>query len=143
MILITFTLGILIIIKMITYVTQFTILVLLPVFSSVLYRFYPMIDHQEDFPEGSFMAKIWRYWSDQEAEVMDLELVPKTEYQLPTWLAGDFILAGPSKFGMGKRKLEHVLDGFGRFNRFKIESNSIKFNSKMLNSKWLTLSQLE
>jgi hypothetical protein len=52
---------------------------------------------------------------------------------------GEFIVAGPSKFGMGNKEFNYVLDGFARYNKLKIENNTIKFSSKMLNSKWLDL----
>ena len=87
-------------------------------------------------PLDSFMTKLWKYWSDQEEEVMDLELTASTSFKLPSWLDGEFLVAGPSKFGMGNKMFDHVLDGFGRYNRFKIDNNTIKFSSKMLDSKW-------
>jgi carotenoid cleavage dioxygenase-like enzyme len=87
-------------------------------------------------PLDSFTTKLWKYWSDQEEEVMDLELTSSTSFKLPSWLDGEFLVAGPSKFGMGDKMFDHVLDGFGRYNRFKIDNNTIKFSTKMLDSKW-------
>jgi hypothetical protein len=56
---------------------------------------------------------------------------------------GTFFVAGPSKFGMGKKKFSYVLDGYGRYNKLEIENNTVKLTSKMLNSKWLELSTQE
>jgi len=89
------------------------------------------------------MARIWKYWSDQEAEVMDFELIPTTDFELPSWMDGEFVVAGPSKFGMGNKKFNYVLDGYGRYNKLEFENNTVKLSSKMLNSKWLELSTKE
>ena len=89
------------------------------------------------------MARIWKYWSDQDAEVMDFELIPTTDFELPSWMDGEFVVAGPSKFGMGNKKFNYVLDGYGRYNKLQFENNTVKLSSKMLNSKWLELSTKE
>ena len=48
---------------------------------------------------------------------MDFELIPTTDFELPSWMDGEFVVAGPSKFGMGNKKFNYVLDGYGRYNK--------------------------
>lgn len=40
---------------------------------------------------------------------------------------------------MGNKKLNFILDGFGRYNKFMIEKGTVKFSSKMLNTQWLEM----
>lgn len=58
-------------------------------------------------------------------------------------MTGEFVVAGPSKFGMGDKEFNYVLDGFGRYNKLKIENNTVKFTSKMMNSMWLDMATKE
>jgi hypothetical protein len=46
------------------------------------------------------------------------------------------LVSGPSKFGMGRTRFSHVLDGFGRFSHFKIENGKISLTSKMMDTVW-------
>jgi len=50
----------------------------------------------------------------------------------PSWLVGDYINACPSLFNVGKYELENFIDGFMRFNRYRIEGNKMKFSSKIV-----------
>jgi len=56
---------------------------------------------------------------------------------------GEFVVAGPSKFGMGNKEFNFMLDGFGRQNKLKIENNTVKLTSKMMDTKWLDLATKE
>jgi hypothetical protein len=40
--------------------------------------------------------------------------------------------ACPSLFEVGKYKLNYYMDGFFRFNRYRIDGDSLKFSSKLL-----------
>ena len=51
---------------------------------------------------------------------------------VPDWLAGDYINACPSLFKVGKYELENYVDGFMRFNRYRIEGNTMSFSSKLV-----------
>lgn len=82
------------------------------------------------------MAKFTKYWQDSSDSVPSTELVGDSDFDLPDWLTGEFILSGPSQWNMGKNTFAHVLDGFGRFSRFKIEDGKIAMTSKMMDTKW-------
>ena len=91
--------------------------------------------NNDDEPLSDFMKNFTKNWSDQEDVVEDLNLVGvNSEYTLPEWLDGEFIVSGPSKFYMGDMKVNTALDGFGRFNRFQFKDGEITFDSKLLNS---------
>jgi carotenoid cleavage dioxygenase-like enzyme len=87
-------------------------------------------------PQGEFMEKFSKFWQDQENSVTNQLLTGSTEYKLPSWLDGEFVLSGPSKWRVGDRSFMHVLDGLGRFSRFHIEDGKITMNSKMMDSHW-------
>jgi len=47
------------------------------------------------------MANFTKYFEDQEESIDEFELDPLyDDYKFPEWLDGDFIISGPSKFGM-------------------------------------------
>lgn len=72
------------------------------------------------------MANFTKYFEDQEESIDEFELDPLyDDYQFPEWLDGDFIISGPSKFGMENQKYNFLLDGFGRFSRFQIANGTV------------------
>jgi len=65
---------------------------------------------------------------------------------VPAWLRGQYILGGPSRFSWGKRKLNHLFDGFARISSFRIDGTggsggTLHFSSRMLDSKWYNASR--
>jgi len=54
------------------------------------------------------------------------------EGAVPSWMVGDYINACPSLFNVGKYEMENYIDGFMRFNRYRIEGNKMKFSSKIV-----------
>jgi len=51
---------------------------------------------------------------------------------VPNYIKGDLINACPSKFDVGKYHLNYFMDGFFRYNRYRIDGNSLKFSSKVV-----------
>jgi len=81
-----------------------------------------------------------KYWdfgvADQLGKASDTH-IPFTTGEIPTWLKGQYILGGPSQFSMGKRKLNHLFDGYARISSFRFDgSQTLRFSSRLMDSGW-------
>lgn len=59
-----------------------------------------------------------------------------SNYTLPDYVNGQYFTSGPSKFEMGDVKVDNVIDGFGRINKYDINNGTLSFSSKLINSTW-------
>ena len=84
------------------------------------------------------MGKLSRFWSDQDTSVVDHVLTEKMnpDYELPSYVHGEFMSTGPSQWTMGDRSYSHVLDGFGRLSKWSIKEGEVKMTSSLLDCKW-------
>lgn len=90
--------------------------------------------------EGNVPTVNDQYWSlgvrDQRGTAVDQPITP-SEGHVPAWLKGQYILGGPSLFQMGKRKLNHLFDGFARMSSFRFNgSDTMLFSSRLMDSMW-------
>lgn len=71
-----------------------------------------------------------------DAEVTDHSL--PVEGKLPSWLEGTLLRTGPAKFEVGDRSLRHWFDGFAMLHRFAIDTGSVKYSNKYLETEAYT-----
>ena len=79
------------------------------------------------------------YWSMGVADQLGVaeDAAVAVDGDVPAWLKGQYILGGPSRFSWGKRKLNHLFDGYARISSFHLDgSSALRFSSRMLDSKW-------
>lgn len=76
--------------------------------------------------------KLKTLWESVEDECEDVELIGKTDWQIPSWAEGVFVTSGPSKHEMNDRQFSHIFDGFGRFSNVKLKNGKAHFTSKMI-----------
>jgi len=56
----------------------------------------------------------------------------KLNGHVPNYIKGDLVNACPSLFKVGKYELSYFMDGFFRYNRYRIDGNTLKFSSKIV-----------
>jgi len=78
--------------------------------------------------------QIKKYWSTIDTNHTNVELKATTDYKLPKYAEGIFVTSGPSKYEMGPRKFNQVLDGYGRFTSVNFKDGKATMNSKLINS---------
>ena len=83
-----------------------------------------------DYTLGDTDDGLTRYTSALAGTWNDFELT--LNGQVPNYVKGDLINACPSLFEVGKYKLTYYMDGFFRYNRYRIEGKSLKFSSKLV-----------
>ena len=89
--------------------------------------------HQVVDPDIAFPGSFERWYGSSLNSADGAQL--HIEGELPSWLVGDMINAGPSQQEVGNQKFMHIFDGFARINKFSF-NGTIRFSSKMLGSKW-------
>jgi len=65
--------------------------------------------------------------------------VPRTctpTKELPSWVDGSFIIAGPAKFEMGGLTFKSLFDGYGRTNRFEMRKGEVCYTAVWLNTSY-------
>ena len=91
------------------------------------------LGHQVVDPDITFPGSFERWYSSSLNTAKGAQL--HVDGELPSWLTGDMINAGPSQQQLGDQEFMHIFDGFARINKFTF-NGSIGFSSKMLRSKW-------
>jgi len=71
-------------------------------------------------------------FTSQKKEVKDLAL--SIIGAIPKWLHGYFILTGPAQFELNDSKAANWLDGFAMIYKFDLDSGTIIYSNKMLNT---------
>lgn len=78
------------------------------------------------------------YCTSSASEVLEEETLNVTG-SLPRWLHGDYFLNSAAEFGMGKRNMTHVFDGFSKVLRWRFPGGDGQlptFRARMLQSQW-------
>lgn len=57
--------------------------------------------------------------------------------EIPDWLTGSLLRTGPSKFEAGERSFNHWFDGQAMLHRFAIDSGTVSYQSRFLETKAL------
>ena len=85
---------------------------------------------------GNLDDEFWSLGVADQLGVAD-DVAVAVDGAVPSWLQGQYVLGGPSRFSWGKRKLNHLFDGFARISSFRFDgSSSLRFSSRMLDSRW-------
>jgi len=84
------------------------------------------------FEDSGFGA----WFMDSLEEVSEVELY--FEGRVPDYVRGSFVQAGPAKWGMGKTRMTHVFDGYGKINRLEFgPEGKVTFTSEFIQSSFL------
>ena len=76
----------------------------------------------------------------KEVELKDEKLTLQGE--IPSWVKGDLINSNPSWHEVGKYHVWNYLDGYIRFNRYRIDGNNLSMSSKLVDdTKYYTHSE--
>merc|ERR1712215_211789 len=83
------------------------------------------------FTTQSYCQVGFEKWvSDNPVEFESIEVEWEKERPVPEWLSGTYLKNGPalSQFG-GEKRYANVGDGWGKINKFNINSNSVKVSA--------------
>merc|ERR1712215_24124 len=74
-----------------------------------------------------------KWLTDNPTEVENVEVPWVKEKPVPEWLLGTYLKNGPalSTFG-GQKRYANVADGWGKVNKFNIDSNGVRWSAKFL-----------
>jgi len=74
-----------------------------------------------------------KWLSDNPSEFENIEVAWEKDKPVPEWLSGTYLKNGPamSSFG-GEKRYANVADGWGKINKFNIDSAGVKVSAKFL-----------
>jgi beta,beta-carotene 9',10'-dioxygenase len=82
---------------------------------------------------GSRVASYALGFSTLDREVTKVPL--PLEGELPAWLGGSLIRAGPAKFEVGSQEYEHWFDGLAMLHCFVLEAGAVTYSNRYLRSR--------